>query len=267
LGWVFCCRPKQYWDILGLLIFVVNFIGNSKTMQPTPPSSYYTRLAAAYVRGKLLNGNGQYAPDPDQPLAKKKFEELSQQEQRSLLDTGLRHGFKMQRFRQTGPVTLHEKVIGALRGIKPDNLLHLHAGHGLFLWRLLDEFPFLMTTSIEPEARHVEVMQTVQRGGVANLRGVCSQPFDLTAFHQQHFDVGAALQVLDFAPDPEWVAAEICRVVRRFLFVSVAKGRNSHPQCRQQFDESALRQLFERNGVHHIKVEAVDNYWLLVGRK
>ncbi len=237
------------------------------TMPPTLPGSYHTRLAAAYVRGKLLNGNGQYLPDPVQPLAKKKFEELTQQEMSTLLEAGLHHGFKMHRFKQTVPVPLHEKMLGALNGIRPDNLLHLHAGHGLFLWRLLGEFPFLMTTVIEPEQRHAELMQTVQRGGVANLRSIFSAPFDLTSFHQQHFDVVAALQILDFAPDPEAVATELCRVARRFLFVSVAKGRNTHPQCRQQFDESSLRQLFDRNGVHHLKVESVDNHWLLVGRK
>lgn len=236
-------------------------------MPPTPLGSYYASLAAAYVRGKLLNGNGQYTPDPAQPLAKKNFAELTQQEQHALVESGLRHGFKLQRFRQTGPVPLHERVIGALRGIKPDNLLHVHAGHGLFLWRLLDEFPFLMTTALEPEPRHVELMHTVQRGGVANLKGLLAAPFDLGSFHQQHYDVVVGLQVLDFAPDPGALAAEMCRVARRFLFVSVARGRNSHPRCRQQYDEASLRQLFERNGVNHIKSEAVDNYWLLVGRK
>ncbi|MCU0450932.1 MAG: class I SAM-dependent methyltransferase [Bernardetiaceae bacterium] len=229
------------------------------------PESYYLPLAAAYVRGRLLNGNGHYAGDELLPLVKKPFQELAAHEHTALLQGGLRHGFKMQRFRQVGEWPLADRILAALRGIKPDNLLLPDSGHGMFLWKLLQEFPFLLTTVTDLEARHIDFVQTVQRGGLANLRAQLLAAGQLESFTAQHFDVVLALQTLETAPELVPTLAELCRVARRFVIVSVSLVAN--PRAGRHLDEATLRQLLAQQGVSHLKLEKVDNYLLLVGRK
>src|SRR5687768_8078680 len=83
---------------------------------------YFTRLAAAYVRGKL----GRDAP------------RVSHDE---LIAAGLAGGLRLHKFKRSTELPRVRKVLGLLRGLSPASLLDVGSGRGTFLWPLLDAFP------------------------------------------------------------------------------------------------------------------------------
>jgi hypothetical protein len=106
---------------------------------------YYTRLAAAFVRGSLgIRG------DDDE-----------------LFERGLDAGLKLHKFKRTSLPRV-SKVLGVLRGVQPESLLDIGSGRGVFLWPLLDAFPSLPITSVEVMPRRAEDLTAVARGGVTN---------------------------------------------------------------------------------------------------
>jgi hypothetical protein len=94
---------------------------------------YYTRLATAYVRGRL----GASAPADllDTPL-----EELSEAQLGALIAVGQETGLRLHRFKRTMGLPRVRKTLGALRGLAPESLLDVGSGRGAFLWPLLDAF-------------------------------------------------------------------------------------------------------------------------------
>src|SRR5687767_2195279 len=102
----------------------------------------YTRLAAAYVRAKY----GQ-APETDLSLFDAPLDALDAAQLAALVRIGRAAGLRLHRFKRTMGLPRVAKVLGALKGIAPAELLDIGSGRGAFLWPLLDAFPWLPVTA------------------------------------------------------------------------------------------------------------------------
>src|SRR4051794_22333811 len=111
---------------------------------------FYLEPAAAFVRHTLPD-----APDgaPEE-----------------LVRLGLRAGLRLHRFKRTADLPRVRKVLGILRGLGPEAVLDVGSGRGVFLWPLLDAFPWLPVTAIDHSAHRVAHLRAVADGGVSRLR-------------------------------------------------------------------------------------------------
>jgi 2-polyprenyl-3-methyl-5-hydroxy-6-metoxy-1,4-benzoquinol methylase len=227
----------------------------------------FRRLAAAYVRGRL----GAEAGDPLGPLGSldslvtRPLETLSDADCDALIATGVEAGVRLHRFKRTMELPRVRRVLGILRGIQPQNLLDIGSGRGAFLWPLLDAFPFLPVTALDSLALRVTDLQAVRDGGVLAL---CAVRGDATAlpFADRVFDVVTALEVLEHIPDTERALAEVCRVARRFVVVSVPSKADNNPEHIHLFERSALIALLQRHGAERVTTEYVLNHLIAVAR-
>jgi hypothetical protein len=87
-----------------------------------------------------------------------------------LVRLGLRTGLRLHRFKRTADLPPVRKVLGILRGLGPENVLDVGSGRGVFLWPLLDAFPWVPVTALDRSAQRVAHLQAVAAGGVARLR-------------------------------------------------------------------------------------------------
>src|SRR6266508_2612449 len=75
----------------------------------------YTRLAAAYVRGKLRN-----TPGVDHALADVPLDSLDHAKLETLVRLGRAHELRLHRFKRTIGLPRVAKVLGVLKGILPN---------------------------------------------------------------------------------------------------------------------------------------------------
>src|SRR5690606_14657728 len=79
-------------------------------------------------------------------------------------------------------------------------------------------------------------------------------------------DVATALEVLEHLPQPELAAAELLRVARRFVVVSVPSGPDDNPQHIQLFTPARLRDMFVEAGARRVQIEHVPGHMVAVIR-
>jgi 2-polyprenyl-3-methyl-5-hydroxy-6-metoxy-1,4-benzoquinol methylase len=228
--------------------------------QETP---YFTRLAAAYVRGRM----GVSTP-PSLPadLLDTALEELSEAQLDALIAAGLAAGLRLHRFKRTMGLPRVRKTLGALRGLAPVSLLDVGSGRGAFLWPLLDAFPELPVTPLDLLAHRVADMEAVRAGGVERLHPAQG---DATAipFHDRAFDGVTALEVLEHIPDAGRALAECCRVAQRFIILSCPSGPDDNPEHIHLFDTRDLARQCAAQGFARVTTEQVLNHFILVARR
>jgi SAM-dependent methyltransferase len=224
---------------------------------------HYTRLAAAYVRGKLGVNAPSSAPAA---LFNTPLEELSEAQLETLIAAGLAVGLRLHRFKRTMGLPRVRKTLGALRGLAPERLLDVGSGRGAFLWPLLDAFPTLPVTTLDLLAHRVAVMEAVRAGGVERLRPVLG---DATAmpFENCAFDGVTALEVLEHIPDAGLALAECCRVSRRFVILSCPSRPDDNPEHIHLFDPHDLARQCAGQGFARVTTEQVLNHVILVARR
>src|SRR5262245_21836306 len=144
-------------------------------------SGYYLAPAAAHVRASLPG----HRDSPDGQL----------------LRIGLAAGVRLSAFKRSQPLPRVGAVLGALRSIRPTDLLDVGSGRGVFLWPLLDAFPDLTVTAAEIDGHRAAALALVTRGGLERLRVVRTdvQALGLTT---DSFDVVTFLEVLEHLGDP-----------------------------------------------------------------
>jgi ubiquinone/menaquinone biosynthesis C-methylase UbiE len=219
---------------------------------------YFRRVAAAYVRGRL----GELGDDHrfTRPLA-----ELADEELEALMQLGAEAGLRIHRFKRSAELPRVRRVLGILRGMRPENLLDVGSGRGVFLWPLLDAFPTLPVTAVDVLEYRVDDMWAVRKGGIATL-----SPFHADAvalpFPDGAFDGAALLEVLEHIPEPQRALAEVCRVARRFVVLSVPSKPDDNPEHIHLFDAPTLAALLERAGAMRTSVEHVLNHMIVVAR-
>src|SRR5690242_2207875 len=106
---------------------------------------YYQFLAAAYVRGKLTESESGAHPELFTPA----LGDLAESELQQLFALARKHELRLHRFKRTMELPRVQKVLGVLKGLRPANLLDIGTGRGVFLWPLLDTFPYLPVTCLD----------------------------------------------------------------------------------------------------------------------
>jgi 2-polyprenyl-3-methyl-5-hydroxy-6-metoxy-1,4-benzoquinol methylase len=220
---------------------------------------YYTRLAAAYVRGWP---SGSLPADlPVAPL-----EELSEAQLDTLIAAGLAAGLRLHRFKRTMRLPRVRKTLGALRGLAPVSLLDIGSGRGAFLWPLLDAFPELPVTTLDLLAHRVADMEAVRAGGVERLHPVQGDATTMP-FAGRAFDGVTALEVLEHIPDAGRALAECCRVAQRFIILSCPSRPDDNPEHIHLFDPRDLARQCAAQGFARVTTEQVLNHIILVARR
>ena len=207
---------------------------------------YFTRLAAAFVRGRLSG----LAPD------------LSDEE---LIAAGLARGLRLHKFKRNTELPRVRKVLGLLRGLAPATLLDVGSGRGTFLWPLLDAFPDLKVTAVDTDPRRVADIEAVREGGLTNLR---ARRMDAAALEleENEVEVVTALEVLEHLASPHKAAAEAVRVAGRYVVASVPSKEDDNPEHVRLFDRRGFESLFLDAGARGVKVEYVLNHMIAVAK-
>jgi ubiquinone/menaquinone biosynthesis C-methylase UbiE len=226
----------------------------------SPP--YYERVAASYVRGKL---HETASVETYGTLFSRPLDLLAQDELVEIISIGNIHGLRLHRFKRTMDLARVRKVLGILRGIQPANVLDIGSGRGAFLWPLLDAIPALPVTATDILGYRVRDVEAVHDGGVTHLTAVHA---DVTAlpFCDDTFDVVTMLEVLEHVPDSRQALAEVCRVARRFVILSVPSKSDSNPEHIHLFDAATLVALLREQGLTRVKVDPVLNHYVVVAR-
>ncbi len=207
---------------------------------------YFTRLAAAYVRGKL----------------ERVASRLSQDE---LIAAGLAGGLRLHKFKRSTELPRVRKVLGILRGLSPASLLDVGSGRGTFLWPLLDAFPWLEVTAVDLNPVRVADIAAVGSGGVANLRAL-RMDAEALELEDGYAEVVTTLEVLEHLQSPRRAAAEAVRVASKYVVASVPSKEDNNPEHINLFDARGFESLFLDAGARGVKVEYVLNHMLAVVR-
>jgi SAM-dependent methyltransferase len=211
------------------------------------PERYFVELATAFVLGRCpaLRGEGLTTA--------------------ALLERGRAEGLRLHKFKRNATLPRVAKVLGILRGLLPGELLDVGSGRGTFLWPLLHELPWLSVTALDADPRRVRDLGAVRDGGVERLAVVhgdaCALPLAAGAV-----DVTTALEVLEHLREPARAAAELVRVSRRFVVVSVPSGPDDNPQHIQLFSPASLRALLLEAGAARVQIEHVPGHMIAVAR-
>jgi len=219
-------------------------------------------LVAAFVRGRLLV-EGDFAA---RSLFAAPLDSLSMDEMRELLSIGIGRGLRLHKFKRTMELPRVQRVLGTLKGLQPASLLDIGSGRGTFLWPLLDSFPWLPVTAVDILDRRVEDILAVQRGGIEQVSAVKADATGLP-FPDAHFDVVTALEVLEHIPDANAAMAEIARVARRAVVLSVPSHPDDNPEHIHLFDGPKLTAMLRRAGIERVNVSHVHNHVVVVGTR
>lgn len=205
---------------------------------------YFTRLAAAFVRGRL-GAVGQ---------------ERSEEE---LIAAGLAAGLRLHKFKRNTELPRVRKVLGVLRGLAPASLLDVGSGRGTFLWPLLDAFPDLPVTSVDVNPVRVADIEAVGAGGLPNLRAL-RMDAEALELPDDYAEVVTALEVFEHLGSPGRAASEAVRVAGRYVVASVPSKEDDNPEHKHLFDARGFEALFLGAGARAVKVEYVLNHMIAV---
>ena len=220
----------------------------------------YTRLAAAYVRGKYGLALGADSLLFDAPL-----EALDAAQLAALVRIGRAAGLRLHRFKRTMGLPRVAKVLGMLKGITPSDLLDIGSGRGAFLWPLIDAFPWLPVTAVDTLDYRVADIQAVHNGGVATLSAMHGDATQL-AFADGQFDVATLLEVLEHIPDTVAALEQACRVAGRFVVLTVPSKPDNNPEHIHLFDAAQLEALLRRAGARNVSFDYVPGHLIAVAR-
>ena len=156
-------------------------------------------------------------------------------------------GLKPHRFKRSGELPRVRRVLGALAGLRPTELLDIGTGRGAFLWPLMDRFPELPVTCVDPLPHRVELLQQVRDGGIGLLTPMVGDVAALP-FPDAAFDGVTILEVLEHLPKPEKTVAEVLRVARRFVLASVPSKPDENPEHLRLYTADTLTELFQSAG-------------------
>ncbi len=220
-------------------------------------TAYLNPLTAAYIRG--------YRPVVPLPaeLAHRPLSTLTPADMQVILNAGMASNLRLHPFKRTMGLPRIRQVLGVLQGMHPTNLLDIGSGRGVFLWPLLSALPHLPVTAIDLLDYRLQVITTVQRGGLDTL--TCAQ-MDVTrlGFPDDSFDVVTVLEVLEHIPEAARAVAEVVRVATRFVILSVPSKADNNPQHIHLFTQSGLRRLFVAAGISRLNFSYVHNHMLVV---
>ena len=126
---------------------------------PHLADKYYLRLAAAFVRGRAIQGDLVALPDRLRDAA---LDDLTESDFAAIFTLGTAAGLKLHKFKRTMGLPRVERVLGILRAVAPADVLDVGTGRGAFLWPLLAGFPGLPVTAIDPDPQRAGDIEGVR---------------------------------------------------------------------------------------------------------
>lgn len=209
-------------------------------------SDHYESLACAYVRGSLPG------LADDMPV-------------NDVIARGQAAGLKLHRFKRTIELPRVRAVLGILRGLSPESVLDIGTGRGVFLWPLLDAFPNLLVTTVEPDEQRFRHLDAVRRGGITRLSTIHADAV-LLPNGDGAFDIVTVLEVLEHQHNPQALARSAVRLARRFVIASVPSKPDDNPEHVQLFDRQSLTALLINAGAETVSIDYVLNHIIALAR-
>jgi ubiquinone/menaquinone biosynthesis C-methylase UbiE len=225
---------------------------------------YFQPVAAAFIRGKL-----RHSPErlTHSALFEKDLAALTDEELQALVDLGQSYDLPLHRFKIKMDTALPRvsRVLGMLRGLQPEQLLDIGSGRGVFVWPLLHAFPTLPITCVDILDFRVTDILAAHNGGLRELHAQQASVLSLP-FADRSFDVVTMLEVLEHIPDTAKALAEVCRVARRFLILSMPSKEDNNPEHIHLFTQDMLKQHFHALQVTRVSFAYVLNHMTVIAR-
>lgn len=226
----------------------------------------YKDLASAYVRGCATKGKLSLPEElVQQPL---KF--LTDDQKDELVSCGKAAELKMHYFKEKEELVRVQLVMGFLRGMvasgQVSSLLDVGSGRGAFLFPLLTTFPDMEVSSIDILPHRVDILHSVELGGVDNLHAMEKDLCDWDA-PDGSFDVVTLLEVLEHIPDVDKAVANAVRIAGKYLVVTVPSKPDDNPEHIHLFTKDMLSDMFIKAGCSKVKFDSVLNHLFMVAIK
>lgn len=221
---------------------------------------YFQRLAAAFVRGRQLQGVDVGLVGE---LAHGDLDLLTADELEGVLCQGAQAGLRVHKFKRTMELPRVQRVFGVLRSLAPSRILDLGSGRGVFLWPLLDAFPDLSVVAMDRDPTRARDIQAVRMGGIDRLSCLRMDAARL-AFGDHAFPVVTMLEVLEHLADPQAALDELVRVAGRFAIVSVPSREDNNPEHLHLFHPQMLERMFARAGAARVRFDYVPGHLIAV---
>lgn len=226
----------------------------------------YKDLASAYVRGCATKGKLSLPEElVQQPL---KF--LTDDQKDELVSCGKAAELKMHYFKEKEELVRVQLVMGFLRGMvasgQVSSLLDVGSGRGAFLFPLLTTFPDMEVSSIDILPHRVDLLHSVELGGVDNLHAMEKNLCDWDA-PDGSFDVVTLLEVLEHIPDVETAVTNAVRIAGKYLVITVPSRPDDNPEHIHLFTKDMLSDMFLKAGCSKVKFDSVLNHLFMVAIK
>lgn len=226
----------------------------------------YKDLASAYVRGCALNGKISLPEE----LVLQPLDSLTDEQKDELVILGKKAELKMHYFKEKGELARVQLVMGFLRGMVASgqitSVLDVGSGRGAFLFPLLTTFPRLEVTSIDILPHRVQLLQSVEQGGMSNLhaleRNLCEWDGPEGAF-----DAVTLLEVLEHIPEVEKAVTNAVRMAGRYIIVTVPSKPDDNPEHIHLFTKDMLSEMFLNAGCSKVKFDSVLNHLFMIAVK
>lgn len=226
----------------------------------------YKDLAAAYVKGCVLKGM-MYLPEG---LAQRNLDSLTDDQKDELVSYGKAAGLKMHYFKEKEELARVQLVMGFLRDMvasgQVSSLLDVGSGRGAFLFPLLTRFPDMEVSSIDILPHRVDLLHSMELGGVDNLHAMEKNLCDWDA-PDGSFDAVTLLEVLEHIPDVEKAVANAVRIAGKYLVVTVPSKPDDNPEHIHLFTKDMLSDMFLKAGCSKVKFDSVLNHLFMVATK
>jgi ubiquinone/menaquinone biosynthesis C-methylase UbiE len=225
--------------------------------------NYFVKLAAAFVRGQLIDNQTPYSLSSH--LLEIPLDDLEVKELAEIIQFGLAIGLKLNKFKKTMGLARVQRVLGVLHSLNPNTLLDIGSGRGTFLWPLLDSLPNLKVTSIDKEEIRVRDINAVKKGGITNISAKQLDVKEID-FEDKSFDVVTMLEVLEHIPNAQQALNEAVRVAKNFLVLSVPSKEDNNPEHIHLFNKNSLGNMLKIAGASSSRFDYVLNHLIVVAK-
>lgn len=226
----------------------------------------YKDLAVAYVRGCASKGKLSLPEE----LVQQPLESLTDDQKDELVSYGKAAELKMHYFKEKDELARVQPVMGFLRGMVASGyirtLLDVGSGRGAFLFPLLTTFPGLDVTSIDILPHRVDLLHSIEQGGLDNLHAMEKNLCDWD-IPDGSFDAVTLLEVLEHIPDVEKAVANAVRIAGKYLVVTVPSKPDDNPEHIHLFTKDMLSDMFLKAGCSKVKFDSVLNHLFMVAIK